>query len=138
MANQELIDELLAGPYPCCLTTLRADGSPYSVVVWCGREGERFTVNAAEGRWLDNLRRDPRLSFVVVDTDNILRHVAVDGRAVEIEPDEGYAHVDSLSRVYMGGRYQFSTPAEVPRFRVVIEPERIRTTDIPLPSEEIR
>jgi PPOX class probable F420-dependent enzyme len=138
MANPELIDELLAGPYPCCLTTLRADSSPYSVVVWCAREGDRFTVNAAEGRWLDNLRRDPRVSFVVVDTANILRHVAVDGRVVAIEPDDDYAHIDSLARVYVGGRYQWSTPAEVPRFRVVIEPIRIRTTDIPLPAEEIR
>lgn len=138
MADEELIAELVDGAHPCCLTTLREDGSPYSVVVWCGREGDRFTVNAAEGRWLDNLRRDPRVSFVVVDTGNILRHVGVDGRAVEIEPDEDYAHIDALSRVYLGDTYQWSTPEEVPRFRVVIEPERIRSTDIPLPAERIR
>jgi PPOX class probable F420-dependent enzyme len=138
MANRKLIAELVDGPHPCCLTTLRADGSPYSVVVWCGRDGERFTVNAAEGRWLENLRRDPRVSFVVVDTANILRHVGVDGRAVEIAPDTDYAHIDALSRVYTGDRYQYSTPEDVPRFRVVIEPDRVRTVDIPPPAETIR
>ena len=135
MASEELIAELVDGPNPCCLTTLRPDGSPYSVVVWCGRDGERFTVNAAEGRWLANLRRDPRVSFVVIDAANILRHVSVDGVVAEIEPDEDYAHIDSLSRVYMGEPYQWSTPEQVPRFRVAIEPKRIRTVDIP-PSEE--
>jgi PPOX class probable F420-dependent enzyme len=138
MGNEELIAELIDGPYPCCLTTLQADGSPYSVVVWCGRDGDRFTVNAAEGRWLDNIRRDPRISFAVVDTDNILRHVGVDGRVVEIEPDEDYAHLDGMARTYMGDKYQWSTPEDVPRFKVVIEPQRIRAIDIPMPGESIR
>jgi PPOX class probable F420-dependent enzyme len=138
MADRKLIEELLDGPYPCALTTLRGDGSPYSVVVWCGRDGDRVTVNAAEGRWLENLRRDPRVSLVVVDTANILRHVGVDGRAVEIEPDEDYEHIDELSRVYLGGRYQWTTPEQEPRYRVVIEPDRVRTADIALPDREIR
>lgn len=133
-----MIAELTDGPYPCCLTTLRADGSPYSVVVWCGRDGKRFTVNATESRWLDNIRRDPRVSFVVVDTANILRHVGVDGRVVEIEPDTNYAHIEALSRTYLGGKYPWSTPDDVPRFRVVIEAERIRTVDIPLPEGDLR
>jgi hypothetical protein len=107
-------------------------------VVWCGLDGKRFTVNGAEGRWLDNVRRDPRVSFVVVDTEDILRHVGVDGRVVEIEPDTDYAHIDELSRVYLGGKYQWSTPDDVARFRVVIEPQRLRTVDIPLPEEDLR
>jgi PPOX class probable F420-dependent enzyme len=138
VTDEKLIEELLDGPYPCCLTTLRADGSPYSVVVWCGRDGDRFTVNAAEGRWLDNIRRDPRVSFVVVDTANILRHVGVDGVAVAVEPDEDYAHIDNLSLTYMGGKYQWSTPEDVPRFKVVVEPRRIRAVDILPPEDEIR
>ena len=137
MTDETLIAELVDGPNPCCLT-LREDGSPYSVVVWCGREDERFTVNAADGRWLENVRRDPRVSFVVVDTGDFLRHVGVDGVVVEVEPDDGYAHIDSLSRTYMGGRYQWSAPEDVPRFKLVIEPRRIRTVDIPPPDGEIR
>ena len=97
-------------------------------------DGERFTVNAAEGRWLRNLRRDPRVGLVVVDTANILRHVGVDGVVVGIVPDSDYAHIDSLSLVYEGRRYAYSTPDEVPRFRVEIEPKRMRTLDIPAPG----
>ncbi len=128
-----IVDELLDGPYPCALTSLDRDGSPYSVVVWCQRADGRIAVNAADGLWLRNLRRDPRVSLVVVDTANILRHVNVQGRVVDITPDGEYAHIDALSRIYEGRRYAYSTPEEVPRFRVEIEPERIRTLDLPPP-----
>ena len=130
MADPELVRMLFAGPNPCCLTTLRPTGQPYSVVVWCAQEGERFTVNAGEGRWLRNLRRDPRVSLVVVDTENILRHVSVDGVVAGIEPDTDYAHIDGLSRTYEGRRYAYSTPEDVPRFRIEIAPQRIRTVDV--------
>jgi PPOX class probable F420-dependent enzyme len=128
-----IVDELLRSANPCCLTTLRRDGTPYSVVVWCNREAERITVNAADGVWLRHLRRDPRLSLVVVDTANILRHVAVQGRAGAISPDPEYAHIDSLSEIYEGRPYAYSTPEDVPRFRVEIEPERIRSLDLAPP-----
>jgi PPOX class probable F420-dependent enzyme len=134
MPDQKLIEKLVDGANPCCLTTLREDGSPYSVVVWCGRDGDRFTVNAAEGRWLDNLRRDPRVSMVIVDTGNILRHVGVDGRVIEIAPDADYEHIDALSTAYTGEPYGWSRPGEVDRFRIVVEADRVRTVDIPPPG----
>ena len=126
----DLVTELLEGPYPCCLTTLGEDGAPYTVVVWCGRAGDAVTVNATHGRWLRNLERDPRLSLVVVHTENIMRYVRVQGRAAEIEPDEGYAHINSLSMVYEGRPYAYSRPEEVPRFRVLIEVDSMRTVDL--------
>src|SRR5262245_23808626 len=129
MADQELVAELADGPYPCFVSTLREDGSPYGVVVWSGREGERFTVNAAESRWLDNIRRDPRVAMVIVDTGNILRHVSIDGRVVSIEPDEDYAHINALSETYMGEPYGWSTPDEEPRFKLTVEPIRVRALD---------
>ena len=126
----DLETELLEGPFPCCLTTLEKDGAPYSVVVWCGRDGERVTVNATHGRWLRNLRRDPRVSLVVVHTDNILRYVAVQGTVARIEPDEGYGHMNTLSRVYEGRDYAYSTPEEVERFRIEIVRASTRVVDI--------
>ena len=134
MAEEPIVEELLTGPYPCCLTTLRRDGTPYSVVVWCNRDRAGIAVNAADGVWLGHLRRDPRVSLVVVDTANILRHVSVQGRVSEIAPDTDYAHIDSLSRIYEGRPYAYSRPADVPRFRVTVEPERIRTLDLSPPA----
>ena len=130
MARPEIVAELLSGPYPLCLATAGKDGAPYSVVIWCGPEEGNVTVNGAESRWLRNLRRDPRVSFLVVDTRNILRHVAAQGTVVSIEPDEGYAHINSLAQVYEGRDYVYESPQEVPRFKVVIEPGEFRTLDI--------
>ena len=130
MGRPEIVDELLSGPYPFCLSTAGKDGAPYAVVVWCAPEGENITVNAAESRWLRNLRRDPRVSFLVVDTRNILRHIAAQGTLAEIVPDEDYAHINSLSQIYEGRDYQYESPEEVPRFKVVIEPGEFRTLDL--------
>ncbi len=126
----ELATELLEGPFPCCLTTLGEDGAPYSVVVWCGREGERVTVNATHGRWLANLRRDPRVSLLVVHTDSILRYVSIQGTVAEISLDEGYEHINALSQVYEGEPYRWSTPDQVERFRIAIEPASTRVVDL--------
>jgi PPOX class probable F420-dependent enzyme len=128
--SPDLETELLEGPYPCCLTTLGEDGAPYSVVVWCGRDGQNVTVNATHGRWLRNLRRDPRVSLVVVHTDNILRYVSVQGTVASIALDEGYAHINALSRVYEGEDYRWSKPEDVERFRIEIEPAATRVVDI--------
>jgi PPOX class probable F420-dependent enzyme len=138
LSEDAFVTEFLQAPFPCCLTSLDKDGRPYSVVVWCAPDGERITVNAAEGLWLRNLRRDPRVALVIVDTGNILRHVNVQGTVVDIQPDEGYAHIDALSRIYEGRRYQYSFPEDIPRFKVTIEPDRIRTLDLEPPEEEVR
>jgi PPOX class probable F420-dependent enzyme len=132
------VRKMLAAQHPCALTSLDPDGRPYGVVVWCALDGDRFTVNAGDGRWLANLRRDPRVSLVIVDTENILRHVAVQGTVVAIGPDTDYAHIDSLSQAYEGRPYQYSLPEDEPRYRVTIEPDRIRTLDFAPPSEPIR
>jgi PPOX class probable F420-dependent enzyme len=137
-ARDEFIREMLAAPHPCCLSSLDEDGSPYVVVVWCALEGDRFTVNAADSHWLDNLRRDPRVSLAIVDTENILRYVGVQGRVVAIEPDEDYAHIDVLSQIYEGRTYQYSFPEDVQRYRVVIEPDHVRALDYEPPTETIR
>ncbi len=138
MPRPAIVDELLSGPYPCCVTTLGPKGEPYAVYVWCAAEGARVTINAAEVRWLSNLRRDPRISLAIVDTGNILRHVTIFGRARKISEDTDYKHIDSLSQIYEGRRYQYSTPDQVPRYKVVVEPKSIRTLDHDPPTEEIR
>jgi Pyridoxamine 5'-phosphate oxidase len=138
LSDDPFVMEILEGPFPCCLTSLAGDGRPYSVVVWCAPERDWITVNAAEGVWLHNLHRDPRVSLVMVDTGNILRHVSVQGKVAAIAPDVDYDHIDRLSWIYEHRRYQYSTPEEVPRFKVTIEPEKVRTLDLTPPVEEVR
>jgi hypothetical protein len=114
-----IVDELLDGPYPCALTSLDRDGSPYSVVVWCQRAGDRIAVNAADGLWLRNLRRDPRVSLVVVDT-NILRHVNVRAAWWPSRRTAVRANRRALAD-HEGRPYAYSTPERSP-VRVEIEP----------------
>src|SRR3954447_22547063 len=119
---------LLDGPHACSLTTLRADGSPYAVVVWCGRDGDRITVNAGTpSRWLDHLRADPRVALTIVDPADILHYLHAGGRVVDIREDVGFAHMDALARVYDGtDEYVWEDPAATRRWVVTIEPDRLR------------
>jgi len=125
-----IFDELLAGPYPCCLTTLDGAGNPYGVVVWCGSFRDMVAVNATESVWLNNLRRDPRASLIIVDTRNILRYLSIRGRVADVTPDGDYAHINSLSEVSVSLNKDYSTHEDVPRYRVAIAIEKLRTTDI--------
>ena len=130
-----IVDELLDGPYPCALTTL--DARRQSPTAWSsGAAGptERITVNAADGLWLRNLRRDPRLSLVVVDTENILRHVNVQGAGRRDRARRRSTRTSTRSpRSTRGGPTPTRRPADVPRFRIEIEPLRIRTLDLSPP-----
>lgn len=120
---------LLDGANPCSLTTLEPDGSPYAVVIWCGRDGDRITVNAGTGsRWLRNLRADPRVALSVIDCDDILHYLHARGRAIEMREDEGFAHMDALARVYDGtDEYVWEDPASTTRWVITIQPEVLRT-----------
>ena len=126
---------MLDGPFPCALTSLDANGTPYGVVVWCGRLGDAVGVNAAEGVWLRNLRRDPRVGLVVVDTR---QHPAprLDQRPRQRDLARRATTRTStrLSEVYEGRPYAYSTPEDVPRFRVEIEVLKVRTLDLAPPD----
>ena len=65
------IRQLLDRPNFAHLATLMPDGSPQSVPVWIGREGDRIIVctgeNSLKGK---NTRRDPRVALSIVDFDN--------------------------------------------------------------------
>lgn len=70
------------------LATLMADGSPQSVPVWVGREGDRLLVCTSEGSLKGrNTRRDPRIAMSIVDFHNPYEEVQLRGRVVERRPD---------------------------------------------------
>jgi PPOX class probable F420-dependent enzyme len=101
----EVVD-LLERPNPAVITTLRPDGQPVSVATWYVMDGDRILVNMDEGRKrLDYLRADPRVSVTVLDEAGWYTHVSMQGRVVEISPDEGRAGIDRISRHYTGEPY---------------------------------
>jgi len=101
----EPIRAFLDAPRYAVVATLNPDGSPHQAVVWYRLDGEDIVLNSAEGRrWPANLRRDPRISFMVEDG---LRYVSARGR-VSVEDDQEVAQADIAE---MARRYHADDPA---------------------------
>ena len=110
------------------LATIMPDGSPQVTPVWIDFDGGHVRVNSAKGRIKDkNMRRNGRVALAIQDPDNPYRYLAVRGRVEEITEAGADAHIDSLSKKYLGkDRYPNRRPGEV---RVIyrIRPERVST-----------
>jgi len=100
-------------PFVGTVTTLRADGSPHSTVVWVDTDGDAVFFNTARGRAKErHLLRDPRVSVAVVDPQDAFRWVAVTGTA-ELVDDGADDHIDRLAKKYLGAdSYPFRNAAE--------------------------
>jgi PPOX class probable F420-dependent enzyme len=96
------------------LATLMADGSPQSVPVWVGREGDRLLVCTSErslkGR---NTLRDPRVALSIVDLQNPYEEVQVRGRVLERRPDPDLKIMDPVSHKYTGKPFPMRSPEGV-------------------------
>lgn len=96
------------------LSTLRADGSPRNWVVWVGVEGDHLLVCTGDRTWkARDMLRDPRVGISVVDLANPYRMAAIQGRVVEVRPDEGCRYMDPISVKYTGAPFPFRGPDRV-------------------------
>ena len=113
-----LLDEASYG----IVTTLRADGSPQSTVVWIERDGDSVGFNTARGRAKPaNLERNPRVAILVTAPD-FYHWVAVDGRA-ELTTDGAEEQIDRLSRKYDGKPWSYVEGQE--RIKVRLLPDHV-------------
>jgi PPOX class probable F420-dependent enzyme len=100
------LQALLREPNPAVIATLKPDGAPHSVATWYLWEDGRALVNMDHSRTrLDYMRKDPRVSLTVLDTDDWYRHVSLRGRVVSIAPDHDLKDIDRISRLYRGQDY---------------------------------
>lgn len=105
---------LFDAPNYAHLSTLRADGSPRNWVVWVGVEGDHLLVCTGEGAWkAKDMRRDPRVGLSVVDLADPYKMAAVQGRVVEVRPDEDNTYMDPLSLKYTSEPFPFRGPGRV-------------------------
>lgn len=127
--SQEL-KQLLDRPNFAHLATVMPDGSPQSVPVWVGREGDRIIVCTGEGSLkARNTRRDPRVALSIVDFHDPYMEAQIRGRVVERRPDPDLAIMDPVSRRYTGKPFPFRDPAG--RVALVIEVEKARYAKLP-------
>ena len=124
------IKQLLDGPNFAHLATLMADGSPHSVPVWVGREGDRILVCTGEASLkARNTRRDPRVALSIVDLRDPYREAQLRARVVERRPDPALEIMDPISRKYTGKPFPFRNPEG--RVALVLEVEKARYTKLP-------
>jgi PPOX class probable F420-dependent enzyme len=112
------------------LATLMPDGSPQSVPVWIGREGDHLVVCTGEGSLkAKNTRHDPRVALSIVDSDNPYEEVQIRGRVVERRPDPELKVMDPISHKYTGKPFPMRGPEG--RVALIIEVEKERYTKLP-------
>src|ERR1700752_2401166 len=106
--------DLLEAPNSVHPSTPPADGSPRNWVVWVGVEGDHALVCTGASTWkARDMRRDPRVGLSVVDLANPYRMAAVQGRVVEVRPDEDCRYMDPISVKYTGAPFPSRGPGRV-------------------------
>jgi PPOX class probable F420-dependent enzyme len=109
------------------ITTLLQDGAPSTHVMWVDADDDFILINTETGRAkFRNIKRDPRVSVVVVNKDNPYEYAEVRGRVVDtVAGDEARRHIDELSMKYTGTPYD---PAAIQTERVILKiaPDRQR------------
>jgi PPOX class probable F420-dependent enzyme len=122
--------QLLDRPNFAHLATLMPDGSPQSVPVWVGRDGDRILVCTGEASLkAKNTRRDARVALSIVDFTDPYRETQLRGRVVERRPDPDLKLMDPISRKYTGKPFPFREPGG--RVALVIEVEKARYAKLP-------
>ena len=123
------IKALIDGPNFAHLATLMPDGSPQSVPIWVGREGDRILICTGEGSLkAKNTRRDPRVSLSIVDFYDAYKEVQLRGRVVKRRFDGDCKYIDAISHKYTGKPFPFRSPEG--RVALVIEVEKAQYTKL--------
>jgi PPOX class probable F420-dependent enzyme len=105
------------------LSTVNADGSPQSSVVWIRRDGDELLMSTIRGRRkAANMVRDRRVSLCAYDPADPFQYVEVRG-TVTMAEEGGDELIDELSRAYTGNSWK-RRPEEV-RLVVRLTPSKV-------------
>jgi PPOX class probable F420-dependent enzyme len=122
--------QLLDGANFVHLATLMSDGSPQSVPVWAGRDGDRIVICTGESSLkAKNTARDSRVAISIVDFRNPYSEVQIRGRVVERRADPELEIMDPISLKYTGKPFPFRNPEG--RLALMIEVDKERYTKLP-------
>ncbi len=118
-------------PLPIIIGTTRADGSVHMNPVWYEFRDGLIWLNGGPTRdWVGHLRRDPRITLLVVDPKNMFRWAQIHGRLLDTTAEGADEHIDRLAQRYFGGPYP---NPKIDRLIVRIQPERIRGGEMRAP-----
>jgi PPOX class probable F420-dependent enzyme len=124
------VKQLIDRPNFAHLSTLMPDGSPQSVPVWIGREGDDLVICTGENSLkAKNTRRDPRVALSIVEFTNPYEEVQIRGRVRERRPDPELKTMDPIAHKYTGKPFPMRSPDG--RVALIIEVEKVRYTKLP-------
>jgi PPOX class probable F420-dependent enzyme len=127
---QPEIRQLLDAANFAHLSTIMPDGSPQSVPVWVGRDGDRIVICTGEGSLkARNTLRDPRVALSIVDFKDPYREAQIRGRVVERRADPELKVMDPISQKYTRKPFPFRTPDG--RLALIIEVDKARYAKLP-------
>jgi PPOX class probable F420-dependent enzyme len=111
------------------LTTLKADGSPQTTLIWVGMDGDYLVIASLDDRAkLRNIRRDPRVNLSIEAdgiTHGLPNYLVVSGSA---EVVEGGASdwLQHLAHRYIGPDAVFPPGPDRPAgYRILITPTKV-------------
>jgi PPOX class probable F420-dependent enzyme len=123
--HRDLLDAQFAS-----LATIGRDGFPQVTEIWfLHDEGElKLSLNTARLK-TRNLRRDPKVSLMLLDLEVPYRYLEVRGNA-RVEPDDDYAFAGKLGAKYGGADLSEHDQPGESRVVVTIEPTNVYAVDM--------
>jgi PPOX class probable F420-dependent enzyme len=110
------------------LATLMPDGSPHSVAVWVGLEGDRVAFfTQPQSQKARNIARDGRVAISITDHDRPYRTGRIRGRvASTLEGEAALEVIDRLAMRYTGRPFPMRSGVVY-----LVEPERVGFMELP-------
>ena len=102
------------------LATTLADGSPQVTPVWFDLTAGLVRINTAKGRVKAHTMHDgAKVAMSILDPDNPYRYIQIRGHVTSVTETGADAHIDSLTKKYLGqDKYPYSQPGDV---RIIVE-----------------
>jgi PPOX class probable F420-dependent enzyme len=112
---------LFDGPNQAHVATLLPDGSPHSVPVFVGVEGDRVAFfTSPRSRKARNVGRDPRVCLSLTDATQPATMAQLRGTVAQrLEGEAAFEVIDRIFGKYTGGPY----PLREDRVAFLVEPE---------------
>ncbi|HWE62925.1 MAG TPA: PPOX class F420-dependent oxidoreductase [Chloroflexota bacterium] len=117
----DAVRALFDGPNYAHVATVLPDGSPHSVPVWVGLEGNQIAfLTDPTSRKARNLAHDPRVALSISDHEQPYTMAQVRGRvAARLEDETAWTIIDRIAHKYTGQPY----PLRTDRVVFLVDPE---------------
>ncbi|GAA0928315.1 PPOX class F420-dependent oxidoreductase [Kribbella koreensis] len=117
--------DLLSSTAVAFVSTLGKHGEPQTTPLWFLWDGDAVRISLVEGRQkLRNLRRDPRITLVVVDPARPTYYIELRGTIGDLTPDPDCSLERAIATKYTGS-WEDIEPPGTPRYATTIEPLKL-------------